>query len=249
MAPGLGAGVQAFFRGFEAIRREPELWPLALVPALVFSVLEAAFVALALRVARPWLLARLPEATSSVGRFGADVAAALAVFAVAALGWMVAVALAPPLSAPALERIVERVERQLRFPPRPALGFFAEMSCALRAMTGAFLVGLPLFALLSVLEALLPALTILSVPLRFVLSSLLLAWALLDYPLTLRGSGFRARLALLRHSPLCFVGFGLTFSLVFWLPCCGVLLLPVGVAGATWLLPQLEAAAQKNRAR
>ena len=78
------------------------------------------------------------------------------------------------------------------------------------------------------------------------MSRILYRGSLFDYPLTLRGSGFRARLALLRANPLCFLGFGLTFALVFWLPCCGVLLLPVGVAAATWLLPQLEASTQKR---
>lgn len=244
--PGFGAGVSAFARGFRLIQRDPELWPFALVPALVFSVLEAAFVTLALRVARPWVLARLPEATSTLGRFGADVAAALAVFAVAALGWFIAVALAPPLSAPALERIVKRVEQQQRSPARAPLGFFAEMVCGLKAMTGAFLAGLPLFALLSLAEMVFPVVAAVTVPLRFVLSSLLLAWGLFDYPLTLRGAGFRNRFALLREHLACFLGFGLTFALAFWLPCCGVILLPVGVAAATSLLPQLEATSQKR---
>ena len=36
------------------------------------------------------------------------------------------------------------------------------------------------------------------------------------------------------------LGFGLTFALIFWVPCCGVALLPVGAAAATRLLAQIE---------
>jgi uncharacterized protein involved in cysteine biosynthesis len=36
------------------------------------------------------------------------------------------------------------------------------------------------------------------------------------------------------------LGFGLAFMLVFWVPCCGVALLPVGVAAATKLSVDIE---------
>jgi uncharacterized protein involved in cysteine biosynthesis len=70
---------------------------------------------------------------------------------------------------------------------------------------------------------------------------LLVAWSLFDYPLTLRGIGFRQRLAIVRDNLGCSLGFGAAFALIFWLPFCGIALLPVGVAAATQLLSKLGA--------
>src|SRR5262245_1831893 len=54
--------------------------------------------------------------------------------------WFVAVPLAPPLSAPALEHIVRRVETELGVPERPSLGFFREVICGFRALAGGLVV-------------------------------------------------------------------------------------------------------------
>jgi uncharacterized protein involved in cysteine biosynthesis len=245
--PGFSAGFGAVFTGFGTIAREPRLWPWALVPALCLGLLEAGFVALAFTLLKPWVVAHFPEASSRIGRLGVEVAGALAALAVAAVGWFVAVALAPALSAPALEKIVKEVERAQGLPSRPSIGFFAEMLSGFRAMTGAALLGLPLFSLLFALGFALPALAIVTTPLKFVLSSLLVAWGLFDYPLTLRGVGFRERLRFARRNLACFAGFGLAFALVFWLPCCGVVLLPVGVAAATLLVGAIERARLDER--
>jgi uncharacterized protein involved in cysteine biosynthesis len=190
---------------------------------------------LAVVVARPWLFARLPRATSELGRVGVGAASWGFVALLVALGWYLALGLAPALSAPALERLVENVERRAGAPARVPLGFVRELASGLRALAGAACVLLPLSLALWVVTLVAPAAGIVTGPLGFLLSALTVAWGLFDYPLTLRGYGFRARVALVRENLACVTGFGLAFAALFWLPCCGVALLPVGAVAATRL--------------
>jgi uncharacterized protein involved in cysteine biosynthesis len=156
------------------------------------------------------------------------------------VGWFVAAALAAPLSAPALERIVEAVERQLGAPPRVPLGWFRELACGFRSLFGALLLAGPLLVVVWALEVFVPVLAPITIPAHVIVTSLLVAWGLFDYPLTLRGVGFRERLRLVGENFACVLGFGLAFALLFWLPCCGVALLPVGAAAATRLTLQIK---------
>jgi uncharacterized protein involved in cysteine biosynthesis len=233
-----------FFRPFSAfgwLARHTELWLLALVPALVLSLLEAGFVSLGYFVLRPWVLEQLPEATSSYGRFGSSLLGISSVGLVAVLGWFLAVPLAPALSAPALERLVSKVELERRVPARADMSFFAEIGCGMRSMGAALLVGLPIFVVCSLIGFFVPFLAPAVLLIELGLTSLLAAWSLFDYPLTLRGIGVRARYGFLsRHATVVF-GFGAAFMLAFWWPCCSVLLLPLGVIAATELLWDLLA--------
>jgi CysZ protein len=241
-APRLGfaAGVSAVAGGFGTLARTPALWPWAIVPMLVLLALEAAFVALAVTVGAPFLRSLIPAAESDWGNIAAGVLGYVAIAALAVVGWFIAVALAPPLSAPALEHVVRRVEEELGVPPRPSIGFFRELACGFRALAGGLAVGLPIIAALWLVELVAPPAALVATPMKFVVSSLLVAWGLFDYPLTLRGIGFRARFALLADNFACVLGFGLAFALVFWIPCCGVALLPVGAAAATRLVVSIE---------
>ena len=222
-------------RALAELSGTPALWFPALVPSLVFLALCLCFSASAVALARPWLVTRLPSVTSELGRVGVGVASWGFTALVIVLGWYVALALAPTLSAPALERIVERVERAAGAPAREPLGFWRELACGLRALAGAACVAPPLTVLLWVFGLLVPGAIVVTGPLSVLLSAILVAWGLFDYPLTLRGFGFRERLRLLRENFACVTGFGLAFALLFWLPCCGVALLPLGAVAATRL--------------
>lgn len=239
--PGFGAGVRSLGAGFLLLVRRPALWPFALVPVVVFSVLASVALALAVWVARPWLLERLPSASRWYTELGGQVAGVVLVLVLAVVGWVLAALLTPPLSAPALERIVDRIETELGLPARAPLGFFSELACGLRATCAAALFGGAVFTALWLLELAFPPVALVTLPLRLLGSSLLVAWSLFDYPLTLRGIGFRSRLAIVRANLSCWLGFGAAFALVFWLPFCGIALLPVGVAAATLLLAELGA--------
>ncbi|HEY3255653.1 MAG TPA: EI24 domain-containing protein [Polyangiaceae bacterium] len=230
-----------FWRGFaapfSAARRLfglPQAWPWLVVPALSFLALELGFIGASWRFARPWVseqLTRIGWLPDALALGASWLVTALALI----LGWLLAMFLAPVLSAPALERVVGIVERELEVPARAPLGFFSEFWCGARALMSSLAVTVSLVLALSVLELLLPPVVVVSVPLKLLLGALGVAWGLFDYPLTLRGIGARDRFRFMsRHFPVV-LGFGCAFSLVFWLPCFGVVMLPVGVAAATQL--------------
>lgn len=240
---GFADGVAALPRAFREIFASPELWGLCLVPVCVLLVLTAAFASAAVFVARPWLLEHLPRATSALGRAGESVAGWMFSALLAVAGWFVALALAPVLSAPALERVVHVVERRAGAPSREPLGFVRELWCGVRSVAGAACIALPLSFVLWVIGFVFPAATPVTLPLSALLGALLVAFSLFDYPLTLRGYGFRARLRIVREHFGCVAGFGAAFALAFALPCCGVALLPVGAVAATRITARLLFAA------
>jgi CysZ protein len=238
--PGLVEGPRALAFGLSFLLREPRLLGFALVPALVFLVLSSAALAASFMWIRPLVLEALPEATSHWGRFGVQTIAWLSSALVGAFGFIVALALTPPLSSPALERLVRAVEAQLGAPEQPALGFFAEMWCGLRAVAFATMFVVPLELLLWLADLFVPGAIVITLPLKLLVASFGVAWNLVDYPLTLRGVRMRRRLELVVANARPLLGFGAVFAMLFWLPCCGILLLPVGVIAATrlvWTLP------------
>jgi CysZ protein len=124
-------------------------------------------------------------------------------------------------------------ERALGVPERAPLGLLSEIACGVRAQACAALFALPLLTLLWVLDLVLPAAAIVTVPGKFLVAAFALAWNLFDYPLTLRGVRMRDRVRIVRRYKSFSLGFGAAFALLFLLPCCAVLLLPVGVVAAT----------------
>jgi uncharacterized protein involved in cysteine biosynthesis len=76
--------------------------------------------------------------------------------------------------------------------------------------------------------------------LKFLIGGWLMAWNFLDYPLGLRGMGLRASVGwVFRHFGAVTI-FGMTWwSLVFF-PGAILLLLPMGVAGATRLVVEAD---------
>ena len=234
-------GFRALVTGFRRLSRLPRSYPYALIPAVVFAVLEVTFVTLSLRVLSPWVHDLL-AGQSAVRNFGASAASWLSVAAGSVLGWFLAALLTPLLSAPALERIVGIVETDLDAPPRRALSTMGEFACGLRATALGVALFVPPVLALTLLEFAIPPVSIITTPLKLALGALGVSWNLLDYPLTLRGIGARDRVALVKAHGASALGFGVAFALSFWLPCCGILLLPVGVAAATELYDTLTRA-------
>jgi len=233
-------GVVALGAGARFLASRRDCWFAAAVPCACLGLIALPLCWLAVSRASPWLADWLmPEAT----RWYAVGAHALVRWAAAALGvyvgfWL-AWLLAPPLSAPALEHLVRVQESALGAPPRPRRGLWFELWCGLEAQAGALLVALPLWLLYWVLGALLPGAALLLLPLQWLPLALGLAWSLLDYPLTLRGVGLRARARLLMAHPAAILGFGASFALATLIPGMALLLLPAGVVGATRLAVRL----------
>ena len=239
-------GFAAPFGAMRTLLGMPRSWPFALVPALVFLLLEAAFVGLSWEFLKPWAATQAGSA-SWVPHWLGSSAGVLSVLLAAACGWFAAALLAPALSAPALERLVGQVETQLAAPPREPLGFFAELGCGVRSLLLGLGLTLPLVVGLTLLEIFVPPLATVTTPLKLLLGALGVAWGLFDYPLTLRGvrASERARFMLQHFSVV--LGFGIAFTLVFWLPCFGILMLPVGVVAATRLYWQIRAPELSSR--
>lgn len=237
-APGFAAGAGTLVAAMSELRRDRALWPAASVPAAVFLGL----LLLALLAAGQWLLPALTqwlglaELSSWYGRASKFVVMLLLWIAAAVLSLWVSLALAPPLSAPALERLVAAQEQRLGVPPRPAQSLLSEFWCGIRAQSVAFAGATPPLLLLWVLDLLVPALAWMWLPLKVLIIASALAWNLLDYPLTLRGVPMRERWRVWRSHPRPVLGFGFAFATVFWIPGASILLLPVGAMAATRLL-------------
>ena len=242
-AIGVWRGFVTPFAALRGLLGLPRAWPFALVPALVFALLEVAFMFLSWHFLKPWVSDRL-AGEGTLRHWGSTAASWLSVLLASALGWLFSAFLAPVLSAPALERIVGLEEARLGVPERAPLGFVREFSCGLRSLLVGSALSLPLVLGLTLLELAFPPILPLSTPLKLLIGAWGVAWSLFDYPMSLRGIGARARLSFMRRHAAAVLGFGLAFSLFFWLPCFGILMLPVGVAAATRLFWEIQGSAK-----
>jgi uncharacterized protein involved in cysteine biosynthesis len=242
---GFWTGVRAVFTGFSWLVKTPAIWPAALVPTLVWTALATGAVYGSVHVLEPWLSARLPQVAYGVTRATAWVLTAFA----GLLGAWIALLLTPPLSGPALERVVAAAEREVDAPPRAKLSFLTETWCSARSLLVGMLLVLPVLVACLLLDLLVPVLAPLSTALKLFATALGLSWSLLDYPLTLRNLRMRHRLALFKRRIGPVLGFGAALAPLFWLPCCQLISLPAGVAAATFLYQRLldgERSAERN---
>lgn len=241
---GFVSGFAAPFGAVRTLVLMPRAWPFALVPAAVFLLLEAAFIGVSWEYLKPWAVARAQGLDAGFMTHWLSSSAGLVAVLVSALvGWFAAALLSPVLSAPALERLVGLVEQELKAPAREPLGFFAELACGVRSQLFSLSLSLPVIVLLTLLELVVPPLATVATPLKLTAGALGVAWGLFDYPLTLRGIRARERFGFIMQHFSVVCGFGFAFTLVFWLPCFGILMLPVGVIAATRLYWQIRAGA------
>jgi uncharacterized protein involved in cysteine biosynthesis len=237
--PGFSAGFGGVFSGFGFLVRTPKAWPFALVPALILVALAALLSWGGVTLARSAIEGWVGSPESWYGRAGASVLSWLGAILAAIMGLLIAMAITPPLSAPALEHLVSLQEKELGVPARTSIGILNEIWCGIRAQAFAAMFAVPILGLLWVIELLFAPAAFVTVPLKFLVSALCLAWNLFDYPLTLWGVRMRERFGLIMKYKRATFGFGLAFALLFWLPCCGILMLPVGAAAATRLIWRL----------
>lgn len=230
---------------FLAVRfawQTPTTWPMMVVPIVLFTVLTVAATLASVTWFVPWVVSLLPSGEAWYLTAAEWATRFVLFFASFVAGIWTAVVLTPPLSGPALERLVAIQERAMFVPERAETGFFYELLIGLKAQFIALSFGVPIVLLLTVVEWLVPPLALLTIPLKALVTGLALAWNLFDYPLTLRGVGPSERLGFMFTHVRPLLGFGLAFSVLFWMPCLGVVMLPLGVLGATRLLYELLAA-------
>lgn len=236
---GFFGGLHAFVRGAGWVISTPSAWPLAAVPVLVALALATLFVG-----GGVWGAFAASESLrhggSALGAAGGWALTVVLVVAAVVVGWLVAITLAQPVSGPALDGLSRRVEASLGGQHRPDGPFWETVWRGLRVTLAGLAVGLPLIAALTVIGLVIPGAVVVTVPLKFVVAALLLSWDLMDYPFGLRGMRVRERVAFMRANLGAVLGFGLACSAVMLIPAVGLLVLPLGVAGATRLVVATE---------
>lgn len=240
--PSFFDGTRALFGGLGFIARTPSAWPLALVPiaaaGLVTVVLGASISAL--------VIPRVAAAIAPHSAVLAVIAQILAVVLMLVLAALIGVGVAQPLSGPALNRIVRRVEAEDGAPARPDTGFLEDIGRALSSMLVGYAFGLPLLAVLAVITFAFPPAAVVTFPLKLIVLALLFAWDFCDYPLSIHGLPVAARVRLVVRHARAMVGFGFGLALVSLIPCAALLILPAGVAGAAKLLRRIERWEERN---
>lgn len=233
-------GLLAPWEGLFWLVRRPQAWGLALVPTAIGLVLLVVLSAAGIGVVEH-LLRDLHPGTSTSGLLG-FLAHLVGWLVALALALVVALALAQPLSGTALEALAGRREQELGVPKRPESSAAASIFRSLRVTVFGLVCTLPLIVALAVLTLFFPAAAVVTVPLKLVLTCTMLAWDIVDYPLSLRSAGVRARLAWFgAHFPAA-LGMGVGLAVMFCIPGAQLVLIGAGVAGATKLVTDLEAA-------
>lgn len=231
LARRLAAGAWHVIAGFAFLARNPPLWPLAVLPAiLAFVLLTAGFFAGLFAIPRveAALLPGPGEMTVELG-----FAVTLALWAGMLAGGMVAgLAAATLLSAPVLEQISRQVERRVRGEViERGRGLRWELANSFRG-AAALTAAAPLVFLLGLVPLVGPAL-------GAVLAGLALAFQSTDPALARRGLNFELRRRWLRRWWREGLGFGLGGLVALLVPFANVLVTPALAAGATLLVLEL----------
>jgi CysZ protein len=236
--PGFKDGLTSVGGAFGFLAKQPETWPAAIVPTLVFMAIAS----LGAVLGSIWLtplaigLVGLDGTTEWYGALGRGALGVVSFLLSGAVGVVSSFFLTPPLSAPALEHLVKVQEDALEAPPRREQSFIAELWCGLKSQALAVAVSVPILVVLALVQFVLPWTAIVLAPAQWLVLCLAVAWNLLDTPLTLRGVPASVRIGLLLDHRPAILGFGAAFALLFWVPCLGIVLLPVGAVAATRLV-------------
>lgn len=235
-AVGFVDGVRAFASGAGFILGKPSIWPWAAIPIAAATVLFAGFGALGL-----WGAGRLAD--SIVGEPGGASWVLRILFGLVALlvAYFVAATLAQPVSGFALDEIARRRDLELGGRRSPSQPWARSAWRSLWVSAGALALSLPPLLFLALVTFFFPPASVVTVPLKFVVTALAVAYDFLDYPLSLRGEGVRARFRFIRAHPGAVLGFGLAAAICLLVPGVGLFFLPFGVAGAAGLVAKADA--------
>ena len=239
------SGVKAVFGGLGFVVSTPSAWGWASIPVLVATVIFGGLGALTIWLGTDLAHRLLWDAGDGTGTVVAIWALRVLFWAVGlVVAFVVAMSLAQPISGFALERIARKQETALGGRTWPDQPFVASTIRSLQVSLTALLVGLPILALLAVITFLVPPIAVVTVPLKFVVTGVLAAYDLLDYPLSIRGQGVSARVAFMKAHFSAVLGFGCAVAALLLIPGFGLFLLPFGVAGAARMVAQRDANAQ-----
>lgn len=232
-APTFGHGISSFFRGFSLLARMPDAYGLALVPVVAAIVITGIVGSLA-----AWFVPDLVERWVGGGGFWTVLLQVFATIVFMLFSVLIGLGLAQPASGPALEAIVRRTEKKLGYPEHEPTPFITDI---MRSAGSAFLgIGGALTVVLALtLVSFIPGAVVITVPLKIMATAFFLAWDVIDYPLSVRGVRLGQRLAFVAKNFKAVAGFAVGLGLVALVPCGFLLILPVGVVGATALVAGL----------
>jgi uncharacterized protein involved in cysteine biosynthesis len=233
---GFFAGVGALFRGVAFVVGTPSVWPWAMIPVFVATALFGGATALSVwggNALVAWAIHDQGTAPSFLASLGLWTLHILAWTVGVILAFFVAMSLAQPLSGFALEAVARRQEVARGGRHWPDQGFFSSAARSLRVSLTALAIGLPILGALAVVTFLFPPSAVVTIPLKFVVTGLLAAYDLLDYPLSVRGHSVGDRMVFIRHNFGEVLGFGVATAALLLVPGMALFLLPFGVAGAT----------------
>ncbi len=235
-ALGFFSGVRAIFGGLGFIVTSPSTWGWSLIPMTVATVLFGGTSALGIWGGSELALRIVGDPSSTWGAAGIW-ALKLLFWAVGlVIAFVVAMSLAQPLSGFALDAIARKQELARGGRVWPDQPLVAGALRSLRVTLTALALGLPVLGLLALITFLFPPAGVVTIPLKFVVTGLLVAYDLLDYPLSQRGHSVADRLAFMRRNFMAVLGFGVATGALLLIPGVGLLVLPFGVAGATRLV-------------
>jgi CysZ protein len=226
------AGVRALFGGLGFVVTTPAAWGWALIPVLVATLLFGGAGALAIWGGSELSQHLLSDASGTWSAVGSWALRILFWAVGLIVAFVVAMSLAQPLSGFALDAIARKQEIALGGRTWPDQPFFASALRSLRVTLTALVIGLPILAVLAAITFVFPPAGIVTVPLKFLVTGVLVAYDLLDYPLSLRGHSVSDRLVFIRKNFPAVLGFGVASAALLLIPGFGLFLLPFGVAGA-----------------
>jgi CysZ protein len=239
------SGLDAFAGGIGFVLTTPRVWGYALVPVSMLLLLFCGLMGLAIWGSHhlsTWLIGSDPGAWGKFGYWSLMIACFVVGFLAAGL---LALSLAQPLSGFALESIAHAQEVALNGTAAPKTSFLIALVSTSKAVVIALLVGVTALAILLLIGFFFPPATVVTVPLKVLVCGWMLAWDFIDYPLAMRGVGLERRFAWVRRNFGAFTLFGVLWALLVVVPGVQLLILPMGVAGATRLVVADERAANE----
>ncbi|CAF3715840.1 unnamed protein product [Rotaria sp. Silwood1] len=242
LPPGFLNGIIAPFQGFYFILIHPSTWTRALIPAFIFTILLFTF-----SIPSIWgmyLLTNhlIQQYPSRWIHYSLWLLRIILYIVAIFLSLILAFITAQPLSAPALESLVRTQEHYLKYPNRPEESFCSSVWRSIRVAIVSIITALCIFIILTIMEFFFPPFIIITIPLKFIVTGFILAYDIIDYPLSLHLFGVRERTPWFKHYIWATVGFGLSMEIIFLIPGSFFLLLPAGVCGATILVVAAERA-------
>jgi len=240
--PGFLSGVMAPFQGFSFILTHPSTWTRALVPAFIFTILLLIFAIPGMWGMYLFTNHLIHQYTSRWAHYGIYLLRIVLYIVAMFLSLILAFTTAQPLSASALESLVRAQERQLKYPNRPEESFCASVWRGVRVAIISIIASFCIFTVLTLTEFFFPPAVIITTPLKFITTAFIIAYNIIDYPLSLHLFGVRERTPWFKHYIWSTLGFGLAMEVIFLIPGAFFLLLPSGVCGATILVVAAERA-------